>query len=350
MFIYTIHEHIVRHFYFWFVGFSGRLAHLLPKQGRIDEVGIGLSDEMIFWEDIQGIEVDKSRLIISLMPYAVLGKVETRHIIPEHQCIVIKISGEDIFLLKSSIDRRMSVRQAKERLAGMTEDQIAKYFRHLNCPHCNALIDLTDYPTTFYVFCPYCHTLCDKHGTPLIGYKHYRVCPECNMFGKVSYYTDYRYYYKPLQRTFYKKRYYCCDACADSMFKKNILKNLPFLIGAVASFRQWLKSRQNREYSFEDLHKANQYALMGAVNEAKNIYYSILLRLPHHPGIHYNLGYMYFRLGNREKASYYFQKSLQQCANYLPLIAFLKKYEHVSISEEASSISSADTGATASTS
>ncbi|MCS6832055.1 MAG: tetratricopeptide repeat protein, partial [Flammeovirgaceae bacterium] len=312
---------------------------MFPKQGRIDEIGIGLSDEMIFWEDVQGVEVDKNFLIISLMPYSVLGKIETKYIIPEHQCIVISVGGEDIFLLKSSIDRRMSLRQAKERLSGMSEDQIAKYFRYINCPHCNALIDLTDYPVTFYVFCPYCHTICDKHATPLTGYKNYRICPECNMFGKVSYYIDYQYFYKPHQRIFYKKRYYCCDACAGTMFKKHILKNLPLVIGAVLSFQQWIKTRKDREDSFEDLHKANHYALMGAVNEAKNIYHSILLRLPHHPGIHYNIGYMYFRIGNREKASYYFQKALQQCGNYLPLIFFLKKYESVTIAEDTTTTS-----------
>jgi hypothetical protein len=334
MFIYTLHEHFVHHFYFWFISPKGNISHLLPKQGRTDETGIGLGSEMIYWEDIHGVDIDENRLIISLMPYCVLGKTSSEHIVPEHQCIVIAVRGDDTFLLKTGIDRRMSVRKAKERLAGMTEDEIAKYFRYMNCPRCDALIDLTDYPQTFYVFCPYCHALADKHTTPLAGYENYRVCPECNLFGKVANFEDYHYYKTLKKGGFYHKHYYCCDACADNFFKKNIIQNLSFVFGAIMSVYQRLKARRKRHHSFEDLHKANRYALLGAVNEAKNIYYSILLRLPHHPGIHYNLGYMYFRMGDKKKASFYFQKCIQQCGNYLPLIHFLKKYESVAMEEE----------------
>ncbi len=321
-------ESTVYTFNFWYVNEKGNRRHLLPKKGRVNLEGIVLDEERIFLEDIQQVEIYRKYLVLDLYPYIPIGKEITKNILERHCTLVIKMAKVyDSFSFKAAIDRGKGIRLLNARIKTMTPQEVKEKLRKKSCPHCDALLDLTNEPETEYIFCTYCEGLFDRHGYKVAGVENYRICPECYYFGKVGPYKDYDFYINQNDRAFKSKTYNCCDTCVNRMFYGTLVRNLPLLFGALAMVYEKIKAYHRRHPSFEYLEKANKHGQERNFGEARNLYDRILIRLNNHPGILYNMGLMHLFSGNKESAKGYFERGLRSCANYKPIYHMLEKYK-----------------------
>ncbi len=318
-------EAIIFSFKFRYVNSLNLPTHLLFNTGRVNREGLSLGEEKIMYQDIVATSVHKNRLVVSLMPYATLGPETTKAVLPRHTAVVLAV---DRFAkhVKATIDQRSAQLLIEDRLGSMTKEEIKHIFKRINCPHCDSTIDLTYLPQGNFVYCHYCGSLFDKYGYPLPGGESYTNCPETGYFDQVGHYTDFKMYYLGKEKEFYRRRHYCGDAYAYRFSKRGLLKNTTFLFGAMLMLWERYRAGLNQHPVYEGLFKGNILAQDGKMAEAAEYYYKSESRNPGHPGIHLNYGLGYLNIGEQEKALAHFNKALEACPNYSPVIRIVEKY------------------------
>ncbi len=312
-------------FRFRYLHEPNRLHKLLGLVGRMKREGVMLGESYIFFEDIYRITSYQKKVVISLYPYPTIDAEITSHLVPGHPTLVLLISDYPEQFV-NVVNRSLSTRRVKERLAKMTPEEQKMFFEKMNCPHCDAVVDLTDMVKTPYIYCPYCESLFNKHGYLTSGGNQYKTCPQTGYFDRIDEHTDFKMYYLYKESGFHSHTYYCSDALAEQFFKENALKNLVFGVGAFVNLWEKIRASARRHPSFEFLTEGNVLAMAGKMQEADERYYKVLQQHPEHPGIYLNYALGYLHIGDEEKGLRYLRKSLDGCANYQPTKEVLKKY------------------------
>jgi len=312
-------------FRFNFVNSNNLVKSLASQIGRVNRDGVILGENRIFFEDIYRVDFFKKNIIIALFPFPTISKKLAAHLIPNHATIVLRV-GQYPEDLKHAINRRLSMKKVEERISGMSKEEKKLFFQKMNCPHCDCMIDLTDLIKTPYIYCQYCESLFDKHGYLTPGGNNYKACPETGFFDRIGEHTDFRMYYLVKESRFSSHTYFCSDALAEIFFKENALKNAVFGVGLIVNTWDKLKASSKRHPAFELLTEGNVFAMRGQMTEADEHFYKVLLRHPHHPGVHLNYALGYLKIGEEEKALNHLRKSIEGCANYQPTKEILKKY------------------------
>lgn len=300
-------------------------AHLLPKEGRINLESLQLVEDAIYYQDIRSVGAYKNLLVLNLMPYPTLEGNLSEYVLPGHHSIVISVSDPAVEI-KAFIDRHLSRLAIEERMAGMSKEEIRDYFRKRSCPHCGAHTDLTGLRDSTYIYCKYCQVIFNQFNHLAPGGTQYKTCPECGFFDRIRDHLDYRVYITTKGQSFKKRTRHCCDACATELSEETLVKNMTLLVGTFADLYEKYKIRTSRHPDFQWLCEANLFARKGDMSQAAELFYKILYRLPHHPGIFFNQGMGYLKAGDEEKAYEYFERSLNSCSNYLPTLEVLKKH------------------------
>ena len=318
-------------FRFKFVSPNGKAEGFFPLYGRVDEeTQLRLGEYTVQFADLKDVWRAGNRLALVLKPYIAVPKIVTEHLMPNTTTFIIEITDQPAEEVKSAIDQHRSAREVFLKKNVMVAEERADDFRALSCPYCSAVVDMSERHDSLYVYCNYCTHIFDRTGNPTPQGEEMEICPECEYFGRVTDYEEFHFYKNKNAIRNEKKEHLCCDTCASTFYEEMKWKNAMFLVGLPYNLKLKSKLDAGKNYNWEGIRQANAAAQNGNLEEAANIYTNILVKNKAHPGIHYNIGLMYFKAGMLEKAAKHFEKSLEYCANYEPTLKLLAYYKEVS--------------------
>jgi DNA-directed RNA polymerase subunit RPC12/RpoP len=239
--------------------------------------------------------------------------------------LVIEAKADAVRTIKRQINQITSRRRAAEHRHYLLQGDQDYTFRSVDCAHCGSVIDVSGLERTAYVYCSYCEHLLDQNGQPIALDAAYTTCPECSMFDRVKSYTEFYFYFLVFVYGFSYKQRDLCDRCAQSLFGKTFLLNLPFLLGLPWSIAIKLRSATGRDAGLQSLPKANNLARRGRYRDAVSLYAQMNARYPEHPGLLMNEGIGLLSSSDASGANEYFSRSLKACSNYAPVIRLLQQ-------------------------
>jgi len=289
-------------FSFKYINRLGVPDTLIPRQGRVTRDGLILEDSRIFFRDIHRVERHHKSLVVVLKPGATISREVSRHIFKRLSAFVINIGGFS--------------RQVQ--------------FVKADCPNCDAAIDLIDVIRSHYIYCDYCGAIFDHYGYLVPGGNEYRVCPETGFYERVRDYKEHAYYITRHDAAFKTRKLFCSDTYAHIIFERVFLKNFTLFFGVFLAAYEKMRSLSSRNANYIELVTANLAAAKGDMEKAEFEYAKLVTRNKYHPGLSMNLGLIYLKKGNERKALQQFQKSLEDCSNYTPVIEILRKFSQKS--------------------
>ena len=314
------------HFQFRFVNQQGKPQGLSDKNAKIDEEGIVLHDETLLFSDIHDIKWHRNKIAFELYPYLTLSPTLTEKIIPRTTSILIQIEeGMEVDVRNLAL-QYLTTYQGYQRQHKLTEEGKKDSFRAEQCPNCTALVDLTNYAVTPYIYCKHCETIFNKLRQPIPHTKNYRICPACDFYGRVQEYTEFSCYAVKGDRRFGIKEHEFCDTCAERLFDDIVWKNALFLIALPSTILLRGKATENRSADYAELAKANRYAQDGKLKPAEDLYMLMTLRNEKHPALLYNHGLAYLAANANEKALHFFKRALDYCSNYQPVLDSMRTH------------------------
>ncbi len=254
--------------------------------------------------------------------------------------LVILIEGENAYVLEvyqvkaleleRAIDREASVEQIKLIQADYEQQGKKHLFHSVICPHCHAIINLSELKRTNYAYCRFCESIIDWEGTRIINNgETYRICDECGVFGHIKGYTEFYFYFLLLIYGYSSTRRHLCSTCASRLFWKMLAYNFIFIIGIVPSIYLKIRSMLGNDRRYTQLTKANALARKGRYIEANSIF-RIMMSHGHHPGLLYNQALGHLNGDNVKGMFEYLDRSLDCCANYEPTLRLIHNVNEVS--------------------
>jgi len=312
-------------FSFKYVNRLGIPDTLVPRQGRVTRDGLILENSRIFFRDIHRVERHHKSLVIVLKPGATISREVSRHIFKRLTAFVINIGGFSR-QVQSIINRRVSTAKLSDRKMEMSPEELKTRFVKADCPNCDAAIDLIDVIRSHYIYCDYCGAIFDHYGYLVPGGNEYRVCPETGFYERVRDYKEHAYYITRRDAAFKTRKLFCSDTYAHIIFERVFVKNFTLLFGVFLAGYEKLRSLSGRNANYIELVAANLAAAKGDMEKAEFEYAKLVTRNKYHPGLTMNLGLIYLKKGNERKALHEFQKSLEHCSNYTPVIEILRKF------------------------
>jgi hypothetical protein len=315
---------------------GGQAKGLRTKAASASSDALVLDGEPIRYEDIVDTTSQDKRLILALASTVQLGQ-KTAKACQEGGVLALEVQGVQARDLERTIDRRASALAAQRHKREMAAAGEESRYRVMTCPHCGATIDLSDFERTRYVYCRYCESILDQGGSIVSAGDAYRVCNECQMFGRVRGYTVFYFYFLLVVYGFSYSGRYLCDTCAVRTAQRALLLNLIFLLGIPSSIYMWVKALTGHEPEMKELPKANALARKGKAKEAEAIYMRLLQRLPEHPGLLANQGIGYLNAGDSQGVEC-LKRSLRACSNYQPAMQLLLRLQRMAEASKASSV------------
>jgi tetratricopeptide (TPR) repeat protein len=315
-------------FRFRYINEQGKPTSFFYHQARIDDSsGIMLGSDSIPIADIRDASLYGNQMAIVLRPYLALSKGIAENIIPNTSSFVIEIPDGLATDAKSALDQHRSALATFAKKKRLIQEGKGSFFRVEQCPHCDAVIDLTGLKETNYFYCKYCEIIFDKHKALLPKSENYKVCPECNYYNRVQEYPEFHFYAFPKKRKASYKNHICCDTCAQRYHEQTAWRNIPYLVGIPFNFMLKNKMSKGVNEFYQGLTEANRFAQDGNIIEADVLYGLILLRNEQHPAILFNMAQAYYKSSQLDKAYRYFEKSLENCSNYQPTLDFLELHK-----------------------
>lgn len=301
---------------------NGQNQGMFARKGSLNTFGLTLNDQALAYDDILRTFSAGRRLVLMLSQTAQTALTLPKGVLDEGG-IVIDTKPEVVQTIKRQIDRVISRRSAKLHRQQLLREDSEYAFRAVDCGECGSVIDVSGLERTAYVYCNYCEHLLDQHGQKVAPDAAYTTCPECSMFDRVKSYTEFYFYFLVFVYGFSYKQRRVCDRCAQGVFGKTFLLNLPFVLGVPWSIAIKVRSSTGRDASLQALPKANNLSRRGRYPEAVPLYAQMNARYPEHPGLLMNQGIGLLSSNDASGANEYFSRSLKACSNYTPMLRLL---------------------------
>ncbi len=296
--------------------------------GRVETDHLLLGKSKIYYKDIVKTSSYQKYLVITLAPYATVSAEISNNLLPDSTNLVLKLSGT-LVNMEHKIDRKISAYRLE--IARQHAQSKGLVFRKEQCPKCQCDIDLTQKTETQFTYCPYCDNIFDRNSFLIPKTEAYQVCPDCHYYGRVQTYYEWNFYFLIYKAKFSIQRHHFCDTCARRMFERTFFKNLTLVLGSIVMLFQYFRSLQGRNPYLYEIAQANRLAQDGKLRKADALYNTLLTRNFGHPGIHYNYGLAYLKAGDTGRAAIEFEKCLNLCSNYQPVIDLMTKYKDLEI-------------------
>jgi tetratricopeptide (TPR) repeat protein len=316
---------------------DGQARGLWPKTASASSDALVLDGEPIQYEDIVDTTSYDKRLVLAMASTVQLGQ-KTAKACQEGGVLALEVKGVEARDLERTIDRRASALAAQRHKRELAAAFEGSRYRVMTCPHCEATIDLSNLEPTRYVYCRYCKSILEQGGSILSVGDIYRVCTECQMFGRVRGYTVFYFYFLLIVYGYSLRRRHLCDTCAVRTAQRALLLNFIFLLGIPPSIYMWVRALSGHEPEMKDLHKANALARKGKAEEAEAIYGRLQQRLGDYPGLLLNQGIGYLQAGDGRQGIEYLNRALRACSNYQPAMQRLLRLQRVAEESRASSV------------
>jgi DNA-directed RNA polymerase subunit RPC12/RpoP len=289
---------------------EGDAKGFLAKKGSATETTLRLDKKIIGYKKVVDTTTRDNRLIIVLD--------NNSHIVLE----VYKIKALE---LEIYIDRICSYREAEEYKKNLiTEGNEHLYYTKV-CPHCKAMINLSELKKTDYIYCRYCESVFDKMRRIISIGDNYRLCDECNLFDRVRSYTEFYFYFLLVIYGYSYKKRHMCDHCAGKIAIKTFLLNLIFILGVPSAIWMKIKSVTGRDPKLKKLAKANALSKKGKYAKAAKIYEGLHDAYRNHPGLLMDEAIGRLIGGDPVEASRLLSLSLDSCSNYFPSLELIER-------------------------
>lgn len=316
--------HTYVHFKFRFINEEGKPQGNNSHQATIDEDGIVLQEEKLEFADIYDIKWHKDRIAFELYPYLTLSSAITENIIRRTTAIIIAVEDEMEKEVQELAIQYLTTYQSHQKRNELEKQGRKDDFRVEQCPSCKAVLDLTGYAPTHYIYCKHCEIIFDKLRQPIPQSQSYKICPECDMYGRVQEFDEFSCYVWKGENRFGLKHHEFCDTCAERLVGSLLWKNALFLVGLPSMIMMRNKAAENRSAFYAELAKANRYAQDGKLKAAEDLYMLMMLRNEKHPALWFNHGLTYLYAGDNDKALQLFSRALDYCSNYKPVLDTLR--------------------------
>jgi tetratricopeptide (TPR) repeat protein len=306
---------------------NGKAVGMRSAKGFISKTSLWLGEQEVPYEYIGDATTRDKRLIIALTSDAKLSKQLQKNLLDGH-VIALEIDKLDALELEKQIDRHSSTIHAELSKQQYIDKGQEDLFKAIICPNCQATVDLSELPETPYIYCRFCESILDQETEIITNGDNYRCCDECGLFDYVQGYTDFQFYFFIVVFGYTSRRRYLCSVDAVRMARRNLLKNLIFLLGVPSAIRTWIQASRVHEKAFQGLRQANSFAQKGNYRDADKLYSQLLTQHPNHPGILMNQGWAHFSGGDVRGCVEYLKQSLEACCNYLPSIRMAKRLQN----------------------
>lgn len=235
--------------------------------------------------------------------------------------------------IKEALGLARSAAQARLHREELEKKGLGDTFYQVQCPHCQATIDLTGKQVTPQVSCEFCHSVgtlesdlaADGSNGAVPAERQYRLCDECSMYSKPRQFTIFYFYFLVVFYGFSSRTVWRCPACmrpeAWKMFFGNFLFVLGIPVALVQLFRSYGGSNIGSLYA--GLDSANMKARKGNLPGAVKGYQAILAKRPTAAGVKYNIGLALLRQNDVQAAASMFEYTLNDCSNYTPAASAL---------------------------
>ncbi len=224
--------------------------------------------------------------------------------------------------LKTSIDIIRSAIWAKQHREDLQKKGMGHTFRAGQCPHCDAVLILSDMPETPQLYCHFCDSLSTVDPTlePIRQEKDLRICEECGMYSKPQKFTIFYFYFLLVVYGFWQKSTWRCPPCMRGEAWKMVFGNLLFVLGFPWAVYQLFRSYGGASVGgvYRGLDTGNLRARKGNLTGALENYREILSKVPVSAGVKYNLGIALLGQNNPRQAAESFELALADCSNYAP--------------------------------
>jgi hypothetical protein len=247
--------------------------------------------------------------------------------------------------LKEEMGRARSSAWARMHREELEEQGTGHTYREAQCPHCQAIIDLTGMEPTPQVNCDFCNTVSTIDTTPRpdgtmgpsAAEKQYRICDECGMYSKPRKFTIFYFYFLLVVYGYYSQPTWRCPACMRGEAWKMLFGNILFIIGLPVALAQLFRSYGGTDIGglYPGLDRANLKARSGNFEGAIADYRVILEKQPVSVGVKYNIGLAFLHDKDESGAARMFEFALRDCANYQPAAGMLAQcYESLGETEK----------------
>jgi len=236
--------------------------------------------------------------------------------------------------LKRRIDQANSDRSTRQHLEKLQSSGGRERFRSESCPHCGVTIDLTGFPSSPQIYCPYCETITSLGGKSPSTESHFHLCESCGFFSRTRLFIGdviiwlYLYYISYIR--YRSKRNVLCYSCMRGRAWKVVFSNFMLVGLPMALYRLLVAYLGSWAWSspFSGLDAANRHAGKRRTARAEELYQSILARVPHAAGVHYNRAKMRSLAGDPGGCLDAINAAWADCANYDPALPlYLKSLE-----------------------
>ncbi len=301
---------------------------IFSTNGTADEKQLIIGKDTISYDLIYDYTSRDSRLIIILNPVVQLSKKAKKNLTEENALIldIRQIKAKELEKFISRISSKISVSDHKQQLI---EEGKENLFKSIICPNCEAHIDLTDLKNSKFIYCDYCETVFSSDGKIVTNGDIYKLCDECNLFGRVKGYTETYFYFLLIIYGYRYQRRYLCDCCVNKIFWKTLLYNLIFILGIPSSIWLKIKSLSGRNDTDKNLLEATRLSIKGEYRKAEGHYTKLHSAYSGHPGVFYNEAMGYFNGQQYDLAVKCINKSLENCSNYMPTIRLVMHIQNL---------------------
>jgi hypothetical protein len=296
----------------------------LSKKGSFDGETLVLGDTRIPVAAIGVVDYRSRYMILSVMT----GQAQPA-------TLAFSLTSGSPEKLKQALGRARSAAWAQLHKKDLEEKGLGHTYREVQCPHCQAIIDLTGQEPTPQVSCEFCHAIAtvgddltgDAAGRPRHGERHYRICDECGMYSRPRQFTIFYFYFLLVVYGFHTKSTWRCPACMRPEAWKMLFGNLLFVLGVPVALVQLFRSYGGSDLGglYSGLDGANLKARRGNLQGAIDGYKTILEKQPIAAGLKYNIGLAFLHKNETAEAAKMFEICLADCANYRPAVAALAR-------------------------
>ncbi|MDP2341621.1 MAG: hypothetical protein Q8O67_11740 [Deltaproteobacteria bacterium] len=301
---------------------GGQPAGIFASKACVADDGLRLGESRIAWEFIADTTTRDDRLLLVVSPGADLDKDAAKSLV-DGCALVLAPNGVKALDLERAIDRRASRAEIDRTKKKLEAEGRLSEFRSINCPHCDATVNLSAFPETRHVFCRFCDTLFVGRTRTVVTDDHHRICSECNLFDHVQGYTEFYFYFLLVVYGFSYKRRHLCAGCAGRLFWKVLLINTIFVLGIPPAVWMKVKSMSGKSATMKSLAAANVKNRRGDVAAADALYAEVLKGMPEHPGVLHNQAHAHFKAGDADGGARALRKSLDSCSNYNPSLGLV---------------------------
>ena len=303
---------------------DGKAQSTFRLHGVVNEDGLHLNDIAIPYENILGTKRSDSFVIIALSSgtdSAILDAL--RKALNDGNTLVIGVDKKQVDPLFRRINLMSSGVRAEMKRDALAAAGKGELFRAKSCPHCGAIIDLSELNATRYVYCQYCESVFNEAGEIATIGDEYRVCPECGFFDRVKSYTEFYFIFLIWFYYFTSKRRHLCRNCAKRVVLKMFFVNTLGILGWIPTLVMAYKSMTGVDPALQPLSRANRLAKKKRFRQAIPLYEAMADRFPEHPGLIYNEMRAFFIGDEPEAAVATAVRCIASCANYLPAIELI---------------------------